>query len=137
MCCDKIVCSPSHHPDLPQKGDEQEARTNLYDGITNSFSTKNPDLILSPTPAGDLSIVTRRECYSLARQDFSDLFVLGKTVSLMSGGLPDSGSWCTCHRNGCLVCDSPQRTGLHRPVGTTGTGRTGRSPGAYRQTGRD
>ena len=101
MCCDKIVCSPSHHPDLPQKGDEQEARTNLYDCITNSFSTKNPNLFLSPTPAGDLSIVTRRERYYLARVDFSNLFVFGKTVNLVSGGLPDSGSWFTCHPNGC------------------------------------
>ena len=100
MCCDKIVCSPSHHPDLPQKGDVQGTRTNLVDDISNSLSSTHPNLFLSPTPAGDLSIVTRRERYYLGRADFSNLFVFGKTVNLMSGGLLDSETCIACHPNG-------------------------------------
>lgn len=101
MCCDKIVCSPHNHPDLPQKGDARGARTNLYDDISNSFSTTNLNLFLSPTPAGDLSIVAKKERHYLAREDFSNLFVFGKTVNLMNGGLLDSEAWCSPHPNGC------------------------------------
>jgi len=101
MCFDKIVCSPSHHPDLPQKSDVQGARTNLYDYNSNSLSTTHPNLFLSPTPAGDLSIVTRRERYYLMREDLSKLFVFGRTVNLVSGGLLDSETWFACHPNGC------------------------------------
>jgi hypothetical protein len=100
MCFDKIVCSQHDHPDLPQKSDVQGARTNLYDGISNSFGTTQPNLFLSPTPAGDLSIVSRRERYYLAREDLSNLFVFGKTVNLMSGGLFDSETCIACHPNG-------------------------------------